>query len=136
LAKKVDWSAFGGPAERYDFSPFNSLAVDVDGTLVFWDGFPDKPGKARGKPTPNEPLVAALIRWKRGRPDRHLTVWSKGGIEHVRRICALCRLTPYVDVMLEKPNLLVDDSTNWMATCSSWLRVHRDRKPKFVRGVV
>ncbi len=91
-----------------------SLFVDVDGTLLFWD---EKPGRVtRGVPLEqlhlhcivNVTLVERLKRWKK--PGNLLVVWSMGGKDHAQWAVKLVGLQGAVDVCLPKPCGLVDDA--------------------------
>lgn len=94
----------------------DSLAVDVDGTLLLWPG--DKPGHV---PRPGEPgfglspvvnvgLVRAIKEWKQKDPRRYLMVWTRGGVDHARDAVVRCDLIREADVCCLKPRSFVDDN--------------------------
>jgi len=95
-----------------------SLFVDVDGTLVFWEG---KPGRVfRGVPREdlhkhcrvNEELVEALKRWSN--EDNFLVVWTTGGKAHADWAVKLTGLEGFVNMVCGKPHALIDDgTTHW-----------------------
>lgn len=96
-------------------SGIEALFVDVDGTLVFWEG---KPGRmVRGVPqehlhqfcTINQKLIEALKHWKDS--SKFLAVWSMGGKEHADWAVLLTGLESIVDATLPKPCAIVDDGT-------------------------
>lgn len=88
------------------------IAVDVDGTLIFWDNprGPDHPG---GTWMPNQLLIDRLIKWKVSDINRQLIIWSGNGREHAMRMVVLLGLLGVVDHVMSKPTFFLEDHPDW-----------------------
>lgn len=83
----------------------NIICVDVDDTLLMWEG---------QDWTPNHGNIDALIReHKRG---KFVIVWSRAGGEAARRAVKALKLEQYVDMTMAKPGRVLDDKEP-----NSWL---------------
>lgn len=92
---------------------FQTLFVDVDGTLIIWSGA--HPGRAfSGSPKVNTKLADWLITTKKGNPNVQIYVWSRGGQQHARWAVQYAHLDGYVAQCMAKPDLFVDDSFTWL----------------------
>lgn len=83
------------------------VCVDVDNTLVAWEGTTYKPMKRN---------IEALI--NHARRGHSVIVWSAGGIAWTRRIIEELGLEKYVTVATTKPRWFLDDKppTEWSET--------------------
>lgn len=84
------------------------VMVDVDETLVLWEGTEYKP---------NFKVIEQLIRHK----DRghYVIVWSAGGVEWAARVVKELNLEHNVDVVMNKPAFMWDDKNplDWTRLC-------------------
>lgn len=98
----------------------NIVAFDVDETLVMWSdkfsqphensiGFKDPYDDSTNYLLPHIKHIDLLKKYK----GRGLTVivWSAGGVEWARSVVKTLELETYVDLVITKPNKLVDDLT-------------------------
>lgn len=100
-----------------------TLFVDVDRTLVFFPGEKGAPPgpirdfKSLGtthKLIPHEKHVEALKQFKaRG---HGVVVWSQGGGEWAQHVVEWLGLLPYVDLVMAKPDWILDDkkAVDWI----------------------
>jgi len=89
-----------------------SIAVDVDGTLLLWEG--EDPGiPGNGTPQPNAVLIETLRGWKRSDPARELTVWSGMGRVHAAKAVAFLGIEDIADHIMAKPSVMFDDAPGW-----------------------
>lgn len=96
----------------------NALFVDVDETLILW-GPPEDPEdvellikdsyltKHHFKAIPHNRNIELLKRNKA--QGRTIIVWSAGGMKHARNIVKVLKLTKFVDVVMGKPIIYLDD---------------------------
>lgn len=88
------------------------IAVDVDGTLVFWENNLG-PGDPGGNWKPNQLLIDRLIAWKTGNINRELIVWSGNRREHATRMVLALGLTGVVNYVMSKPTMMMEDHPFW-----------------------
>ena len=96
----------------FDFEKHQTIAVDVDGTLIIWGG--DRPGIPNNLGgIANEGLIRKLTEWKTSYPDhRTWIVWSGNGQGHAERICTELGIHSMVEI-LPKPTAIIDDTLDW-----------------------
>jgi hydroxymethylpyrimidine pyrophosphatase-like HAD family hydrolase len=84
--------------DMYVLKSDKTLFVDVDDTLVIWEGESYRPHKKH---------VELIKRFhKRNQP---VVVWSAGGWEWAERIVKELGLEPYVTAIMSKPVWWIDD---------------------------
>ena len=95
----------------------NHTAFDVDDTLIIWNtvGYEDYElieilcpyGKNKRFFKPHRTHIELLKKFKaRGNT---IIVWSSGGVLWAEAVVKALRLESYVDIVMTKPNKLVDD---------------------------
>lgn len=110
------------PNECFFFDNSDSVFFDVDDTLVIWD-HTDEEGKNHTKAIafadpnitnhivyllPHRTHINTLIR-NHGRGKR-IIVWSAAGARWALEVVEKLGLSPYVNLIMEKPVCYVDDS--------------------------
>lgn len=89
-----------------------TICIDVDGTLIFWDG-PD-PGSARESTsyTPNHELIRKIKEeWQGG--GYTLILWSARGRDVAEKIAHELDLFAHFSLITRKPFMYVDDHFRW-----------------------
>lgn len=94
----------------FKLSDKRTVNIDVDDTLIMWEATPEKPYTMNIdglKCRPHEKHIELLknlkaIGW-------NVVVWSQGGADHAENVVKHLELEKYVDVVMSKPEVIVDD---------------------------
>jgi len=102
----------------------NIRPVDIDGTLVIHT---KEKIKAADRVSVVDPLTGNIINLRINRPmvrllkeeshrGNYILVWSRGGYEWARNVIQALDLVEYVDQIMSKPLVYVDDTpvTKWL----------------------